>query len=146
LFSGGETVTFTAAGADVPAFTASVAMPSKLQITSPAKPSDSSPVLAVDREQGFAFSWSGGGSGQAMISLFDSSGARVTCSYPAASGSATVPAAALAQLGAGTGGGFAMAAISTNQVVVGEWGIDAEGYYNAVWPDDSIVSGGATLQ
>lgn len=147
LFNGGETLTVAASGAEVPAFMKSVTAPGKATITSPAKPASGSPYLMVNRAAGFSLTWTGGGSGKLMVSLFGGTNqtTRVTCKFDASAGTGMIPAAALMTLPAGNGG-FAMAAITETSVTSGDWGVTLEGYYNAVWPDDSIVSGPTTLQ
>jgi len=147
LFNGGEMVTVAASGAEVPAFTKTVTVPGKPTITSPAKPPSGSPYLMITRASGFAVTWTGGGSGKLFVALFGGANqsTRVNCKFDASAGSGTVPAAALMMLPAGQGG-FAMAAISDTSVVAGDWGVTIEGYYNAVWPDDAIVSGPTMLQ
>ena len=143
LFAGGESVVVSAAGADVPAFSKSITMPGKATITSPSKPAAGT-FLAVSRSADFSVTWTGGGSGSLQIFVSGTSG-RVTCRFPAGSDSAAVPAAALAMLPAGNGS-FAMAAIADGEQDAGDYAVDVSAYFNAVWPDDSIVSGGATLQ
>lgn len=146
LFSGGESITFSAAGAEVPAFSQALTMPSKATITSPAEPPQDSPFLIVDRTRDFTVAWAGGGSGELQVSLFGTTGGpTLTCRFPASAGTATVPSAALMMLPAGMGG-FAMAAIAETDVVAGDYGVTLSGYFNAVWPDNSIVSGPTTFQ
>jgi hypothetical protein len=142
IFAGGETLTFAAAGADVPAFSGSLTAPSKVQITSPAKPPSASPYLVVDRTHDFALSWSGGGSGLVQVALDGGPSRSITlyCRFPAAAGTGAIPAAALAMIPSGQGG-FSMAAIADAQVTAGDWSVDLSAYFNAVWPDNTIVSG-----
>jgi len=146
LFNGGETLTVAASGAEVPAFMKSVTAPGKATITSPAKPSSTSPYLMITRASGFTVSWTGG-SGTLFVALFGGTNqaTRVNCRFDASAGSGTVPVDALMMLPAGNGG-FAMAAITETSVTAGDWGVTVEGYYNAVWPDDAIVSGPTSLQ
>jgi hypothetical protein len=143
LFAGGESVMFTAAGAGVPAFSKALAMPAKATITAPAKPSQ---YLTVNRGASYTVSWTGGGSGQIQVA-FNSQLAdqRLFCRFDASAGSGTIPSAALATLQAGAGG-FAMAAITRTDVTAGDWGVELSGYFNAVWPDNSIVSGPTMFQ
>jgi hypothetical protein len=55
-WNGGDTITFTALGATIPAFTLSIGMPSPLQATDPARPADGvTPEL--DRSAPFRISW-----------------------------------------------------------------------------------------
>ncbi|MGE5183770.1 MAG: hypothetical protein ACM31C_16975 [Acidobacteriota bacterium] len=144
LFAGGESITFAAAGADVPAFTKTLSMPTKATITAPAKPTG---YLAISRTQDLAIGWSGGGSGLVQITLLGqlSTDPRLQCRFSAGAGAGVVPAAALATVSTGMAA-FAMASISDSEQDAGDWAIDVSGYFNAVWPDDSIVSGAASLQ
>lgn len=145
LFNGGETITFAAAGADVPAFDVAVTTPTKATITAPAKPA-AGVLLAVNRAQDFSVSWSGGGSGKVQVYLSGSAGSpSLFCRFTASAGTGKVPAMALATL-TGTSGAFAMASIGEAEKTAGDWGIEASAYFNAVWPDAAIVSGGAMIQ
>ncbi|MBA3455564.1 MAG: hypothetical protein H0T42_20895 [Deltaproteobacteria bacterium] len=145
-FTGGATVMFAAAGGDVPAFTLSLATPTRPTITAPAEPPSASPSLMVTRANPFAVSWTGG-SGRVQVWLLGGggSGPTVKCLFPASAGSGAVPASALAMLPVGQGS-FAMAAISEAEITIGDYGVTAQGYYNAVWPDGSIVSGPTMVQ
>jgi len=143
LFGGGEMITFAAAGATVPAFSITVTTPGKATITAPAKPAVGA-VLVVNRAQDFTVSWTGGGSGTVQVYLSDSAKS-LFCRFPASAGSGKVPASALGMLAPGSGA-FAMASIGEATKTAGEWGIEATAYFNAVWPDAAIVSGGSMPQ
>lgn len=146
LFTGGSTVTMSAAGAAVPAFTASLTMPAKATITSPFEPSAGSPYLMIDRTRDFTATWTGGGDQRLQVALDGPSAtSRLICRFDASAGRGTIPASTLALLPAGQGG-FSMAAISTTEVFAGDWAVEATGYFNAVWPDGSIVSGPTMAQ
>jgi hypothetical protein len=146
LFAGGEMITFTATGADVPGFTKTITAPTKATITSPAKPSSSSPYLMISRSQDFSVSWTGGGSGLVQVALNSSQAEqRVFCRFDASAGTGKIPSAALATLATGTGG-FAMASIAHSVFETGDFAIEASAYFNAVWPDAAIVSGPTMLQ
>jgi hypothetical protein len=146
LFSGGENITFAAAGADVVAFTKSITAPSKATITAPAKPSSTSPYLNISRSQDFTVSWTGGGTGLVQVALNSSQAdQRLFCKFEASAGTGKVPSAALQLLATGTGG-FAMASIAQTVHEAGDWAVDVSAYFNAVWPDNAIVSGPMMLQ
>lgn len=146
LFAGGETITFAAAGGDVPAFDKTITAPTKTTITAPAEPPSSSPYLAIARASDFTVSWTGGGSGQVQIVLSSPQGdLRLFCRFDASAGTGKVPSGALLKLPSGTGS-FAMASIAQTVHEAGDWAVDVSAYYNAVWPDASIVSGPAMLQ
>jgi hypothetical protein len=146
LFNGGESITFAAAGATVPGFMKSNTTPTKATITAPTKPSSSSPYLMMSRSSDFTVSWTGGGTGQLQVALNSIQGdARVFCRFEASAGTAKIPSAALMTLEAGNIG-FAMASIARTTETAGEWGVEVSAYFNAVWPDNAIVSGPAMLQ
>lgn len=146
LFAGGETITFAAAGADVPAFSATITMPGKATITSPAKPTPQSPYLDINRTLDLTVKWTGGGTGKVQVALnSQSADKRLFCRFDAGAGTGTIQAAALATLDAGLGG-FAMASISVAPHVAGDWGVEVSSYFNAVWPDNAIVSGPTMFQ
>lgn len=104
LFQGGEELAASAPGADGPAFALSLEAPSAVTITEPAWPSGQA-SLAVPRDAGFAFTWTGASAGDVVANLSNQDqSVAVSCAFPAADGTAVVPAAALAALPAG--GGF----------------------------------------
>jgi hypothetical protein len=143
LFTGGEMVTFSGTGATAPAFSKAIKTPSKVTITQPAKPA---PYLVVDRTRDFTVTWTGGGAGKVQVALNSSTAdRRLFCRFDASAGSGKLPTAALAMFAAGDGG-YAMAAVTIDEAVVGDWGIEVSAYFNAVWPDNSIVSGPTTFQ
>jgi hypothetical protein len=146
LFAGGEMITFTTAGAVVPSFTKTIKTPTKATITQPARPSMTSPYLVVNRTQDFTVSWSGGGSGKVQVALnSQQADQRVFCRFDASAGSGKVPSAVLSTLAPGQGG-YAMAAITLEEAIAGDWAIEVSAYFNAVWPDNSIVSGPTMFQ
>jgi hypothetical protein len=100
----------------------------------------------MSRSSDFTISWTGGGSGQLQVALNSIQGdARVFCRFEASAGTAKIPSAALMTLEAGNIG-FAMASIARTTETAGEWGVEVSAYFNAVWPDNAIVSGPAMLQ
>lgn len=104
LFTGGETLTLTAEGADVPAFTTTVVAPAKLTLTAPAVPA--SGPLGVARAKGVAATWSGTSRGEVVL-YFDATNGdeahAATCIFPASAGAGTVPPEAFAAFPAGAG-------------------------------------------
>jgi hypothetical protein len=146
LFSGGESITFAVAGADVPAFSAAITTPAKATITSPAKPTPQSPYLDINRTLDLTVTWTGGGSGKLQVALNNQAAdKRLFCRFDASAHTGTISAAALATLDAGLGG-FGMASIGLGEHVAGDWGIEVSAYFNAVWPDNAIVSGPTNFQ
>ena len=95
LFSGGESFTFAATGAEVPAFTATVVAPSTIDLQSPVVPSDGMP-FALDRSADLDFAWSSGGFGDRRRLLRGLDGHHRGCTFPSSSGTGTIPTAALA--------------------------------------------------
>jgi hypothetical protein len=146
LFAGGESITFSAAGAEVPAFTASITTPAKATITSPAKPTPNAPYLNINRTLDMTVRWTGDGTGQVQVALNSSNAEhRLFCRFDASAGEGTLPTAALMTLDAGLGG-FAMGSIADAEHDAGDWAIDVSAYFNAVWPDNAIVSGATMFQ
>jgi hypothetical protein len=102
FFSGGDAIAIVGAGgADLPAFAAqTVTAPSAILLTAPLC---AGLVCAdLDRTQDLALAWTGGGAGHVKAS-FETVAANATgsvfCTFDAASGSGTIPTAALAVLG-----------------------------------------------
>lgn len=145
LFGAGDTLTFVAAGADVPAFTRSVTAPNKITITAPVQPGG--PTLTVNRSSDLAVAWTGGGSGQVLVALLSGAdtGTSAYCRFPSSSGQGSVPTQVLQRLQGGMGG-YAMAAIDDGETDAGMWAVLLETYANAVWPDGTIVSGATMVQ
>lgn len=143
LFAGGESITFSAAGADVPAFSHTLTTPSKTTVTSPVEPATQ---LMVPRGAEYSVRWSGGRAGVVQVLLFASNpDIRLLCRFSASGGTGNVPVAALMKLPVGDGG-FAISAVNREAKVAGEYQVEVEAYYNAVWPDNSTVSGPALFQ
>jgi uncharacterized protein (TIGR03437 family) len=94
-------------GADVPAFTASIAIPAMPTMTSPTP--DSANPFAATRANGLTVTWSGGTQAAyvqlEVFSATDNSyttGSDVVCSAPASAGTFTIPPGALLTLPAGS--------------------------------------------
>lgn len=134
----GDMITVTADGTTVPGYTETLAMPSKVTVTSPAKPTG---ALSVARSADFTVAWSGGTTGDVELSA--SSGTQgapfVYCQLSASAGTGTIPAALLAMLPAGTGG-IGVTGWSTMTKQVDDWGLYFSLFYDAIWPDESIAS------
>jgi hypothetical protein len=117
--AGGDTLTVTASGAIVPAFTAHFVMPNDITVTSPVPPVP--PMLfgsvAVLRSSDLPIAWTGGGAGVVEVALGQKSGGgltSITCLLPAAGGSGAIPAAALAGLTPTPAGGMSGAYFTIN--------------------------------
>jgi hypothetical protein len=135
LFTGGEMITVTAAGATVPAFTATLVAPAPINLTAPAQPT-SGPLL-VDRTKDLVFTWMNGGVGTVMVSLAGTGGpASMSCTFPSAAGTGTIPQAALATLPPSSKGPFGIGATSAQLIDTGGWKI-------AVFVGDTLIWNGA---
>jgi hypothetical protein len=100
LFTGGETLTLSASGATVSAFSTSLTAPAQILVSTPALPAPGS-KLAVARSADFPMSWIGGGTGnaQAILSAITSTNrGDIVCTVPASKGALTIPASLLMQL------------------------------------------------
>jgi hypothetical protein len=105
IFAGGDGLTVTAAGGEVPAFSSQLTAPSSPTLTSPSGNSQ----IPVSRSQDLPFAWSGGGSGQLRLQIqvmpAMGSPSGLDCSWPVGDGSGTIPAAALQMMPKGNGQG-----------------------------------------
>jgi hypothetical protein len=122
LFSGGESLTFSATGAAVPAFTATLVAPSLIDLQSPAVPANGVPFV-LDRSADLIFAWSGGGFGTVDVTFSDSTNAAVDCNFPSSAGTGTIPEAALAALAPNAAGFFQINVQSYVEQTIGGWTI-----------------------
>jgi len=100
LFTAGSTLQVSSTGGAVPAFNGSVMAPEALVLTTPACPSNDCGMIS--KAAGLPLAWTGGSSGSFGVQLLSGSG-QISCSFPAAGGAGSVPAAALASLSLGAG-------------------------------------------
>lgn len=98
VFIPGGTIGVSTTGATVPAFTAQVTAPSGATLTAPVCAQSTCP--AISKAAGLTVTWSGGAGTVAIEVLAGSE--QVSCEYPAAAGTATIPPAVFASLPAGT--------------------------------------------
>jgi hypothetical protein len=138
----GSTVTVTAPGADVPAFTQQFPAPANLSI-----PSSSSLALATaTRGNDIAITWQGGGSCQATFDFYVRQGLTTysaSCSFPSTDGSGTIPAAGLEPIPAGLKATYTFSCTVINELVVGDWEIKVRALADARTSDDKRAT--ATL-
>lgn len=131
LFAGGETVSFSAAGADVPAFAATLLAPSQLTITSPALPAG---AFAIDRTTDLVFVWTGNSVGEVSVNIVTTTISAATtvadssvgCRFDASALTGTVPAAMLRKLmktDAATTARLSTDHSTTREVLAGDYGI-----------------------
>jgi len=102
LFHAGDTLTYQAAGGDVPQFQDTVTAPESIVLSAPPIPLGIVMNFALDNPPQFV--WSNGGASKVRITLFQPSTSisqQVLCEYDASSGVASIPVAALAGLGKG---------------------------------------------
>lgn len=105
LWNGGETLTVTAAGKDVPAFKTSLTAPGKGTVTAPALPALGAD-LVVKRNAPWSATWSGATNGQVVFyfeATTPSNAHSATCTFDAKAGKGDVPAAAFADFPAAAG-------------------------------------------
>lgn len=147
LFTGDETLAASSTGAEVPAFSVSVTAPSRPTITAPAQPAAGG-MITINRAQAFHATWMNRSTAGKVYLYFSGppdSGITMSCGFPAMALAADVPAATLAMLPSGTGS-FAASAVTAASTDVGDWRVYADGFFNAVWPDNSIASAKAVFQ
>ena len=104
LFQGGETVSFQVEGrGDVPSHSASVVAPAAVVLSAP----DPTKPIVIDRANDLLFTWTGGKDGDLLFAtgaqLSDGSLVSLTCMFPGAAGTATLPSATLERLPSGNG-------------------------------------------
>lgn len=119
-FRGGETLTFHAAGADVPAFDATLTAPSAITMTSVPKDGE-----AVDKSKPIVLAWTGGAEGFVRFNFDTMPDERVTCIVPAKDGQMTVPPELLAAL-TGTSAAAHLEHYTRTRVTPDGWTIDVE--------------------
>lgn len=110
LFVAGSVLQVSSSGGAVPAFTASVSAPVSATLTTPACPLSNCGMIS--KAAGLPVAWTGGGTGSISVQVLTATN-QVSCSFPAASASATVPAAALAGIPPGSASLFFGSTAST---------------------------------
>ena len=134
VWNPGDLVGVSAAGAEVPAFTGSVAFPEKATVTTPTATS------TIDRTTPLPVAWSGATTGVLRLTILDASGAEASCDFTAGAGTGSIPTKILAPLAAGS----ASIDVSTRNVanvVVGDWTVALVAQQNIV-----IGTGNAKVQ
>ena len=101
IWTAGDTVTASATGGDVPAFSGkTVTAPSDVTVTAPVF--DTSARTTLSRASDLSVAWSGGSVGNVQIMVSTSQvgvhSVSATCTFAATAGSATIPAAVMGQL------------------------------------------------
>jgi len=99
LFTGGETITFAASGADAPAFQDSLVAPAPITVTAPVF---SSGALSIDTSKDLVFVWTGTSVGTVSFNIRTATttvaASFVSCQFDASELSGTIPAALLQNL------------------------------------------------
>jgi hypothetical protein len=102
LFAGGETITFTGAGRDVPAFASTLVAPAPIGVTAPSLASG----LSIDTGKDLTFSWTGSSAGKIAFNIRTTTSSAATttansfvsCQFDASAPSGTIPTALLQNL------------------------------------------------
>lgn len=126
LWNGGESLTITADGAEVPAFTLRATAPSFVTVTTPVFPAAGGSVV-VARSGAFAVSWTGGSAGSVSANVgavTATTSTSITCTFPASSGAGSVPASLLAELPSSpTSAYVSITGAASATAVVGGWDV-----------------------
>ncbi len=145
LFGGGETLTASAEGKDVPAFTTSLTAPSKVTLSVPTVTSGS---LTVTRSAGVSATFSGASTGTVVLYFSAATATKAftaTCSFPASAGSGVVPAAAFADFPPGDGT-FDFYSKESSIAAVSGWEVHFTASKALVDPAGEALAGQATFQ
>jgi hypothetical protein len=143
LWMGGETITASAAGDRVPAFSDTLTTPGRITLTAPAVPAGD---YRIDRGRDLALTWSGGAAEEVIVTigLNTSDPFELECTFPAAGGAGTIPAAGLSLLPAGDGYYSALTR-KRKRLSAGAWQVTLRADSNATLPDGRLVLGPAIL-
>jgi hypothetical protein len=149
LYNGGETLVASADGKDVPAFTTSLIAPSKVTLAAPVVTAG---ALTVKRSSGVAATFTSAGAGAAagsVVLYFSTTSTTMafalTCTFDAAAGSGTIPAAAFADFPAGPGT-FDFYVKQTSRVVVAPWDVRFTASKALLNPAGIALAGDATFE
>ena len=143
LFDGGEVLTYTAAGADVPAFQDTVKAPEQITVSLPA-PVTPPAKLVVSHSSDLKMAWTGGGQSpvKVMIAVGSTS---LGCTFDVASGAGSIPAAALAHLPAGTGG-FSLSTQTLKAIQAGAFTVDLSASMIGTYAQGGLSAGSVDVQ
>jgi hypothetical protein len=121
LWLGGESLRFSAAGAEVPAFQTVLTAPGEITIVEPAVGGGD---LTLSRDAGLGLIWLGGQLGFTVVLGISTPTVALSCSYPADSGSALVSPVALANLPLFGEGELSITVEDRDRVSLPGWRID----------------------
>jgi hypothetical protein len=136
LYAGGETLTVSAAGAQVPAFSTTLTAPARIKVST-------MPPTSITRSAGFPIAWSGGNTGEVTLGLYAGT-SWITCSAPATSGSAVIPGTLLGKLPAGAATYNAILR-AAKHLDASTWSIDFWAYQTVLASSGQGFAGQATL-
>jgi hypothetical protein len=139
---GGDQITFTGTGAEVPAFEGTIIAPSAITLTT-SLPAEG---LTVDDSQDLAWAWTGGGTVDVEVYIYNFVKGALSCRFPATDGSGTIPAAALQAVRTGASTKYLVRSISKASVSVGDWSVDLSAAFDGVWSDNTAVDGYIEIQ
>lgn len=145
LYNGGETLTVSGDGKDVPAFTTSLTAPSTITLAAPVVTSGS---LTVKRSTGVTATFSGASAGSVVLYFSATSSTMafaLTCTFAATAGGGSIPAAAFADFPAGNGT-FDFYVKQTSRVVVAPWDVRFTASKAVVDPAGIALAGDATFE
>ena len=151
LWSSGATLTVTASGADVPAFQETLYGAAPVTLTSPVLPPAGTQGV-ISTSTPLTVTWSGGVAGTVLVMLsrtIQGSTTRsvtVSCTYPAADGSGTVPASAMGALPIGSDGTFAVHGGDQKTIEPDGWTISLQEYVPALTSEGNVASAIVTYQ
>lgn len=145
LWSGGETLTVSSTGGDVPAFNGAVGAPMRVTVTSPATDVAD---WKLARGEDLTLTWTGGSGGEVVV-LFGTMATEdpneVECHFQASAGQGVVPTAALEMLPAGDGY-FSVASRHVTPLAAGTWSVRVKAESDAVTGTGALVQGSVTLE
>lgn len=151
LWSGGATLSISAAGDEVPAFDANLYGAVPALLTLPVLPPAGTPVtLSTKTPLSIAWTGAGGGKMMAMLTRSVTSGTTrtvmVSCTFEASTGSGTVPASAMGAIPPGPDGTFQVLGGDLKAIDVSGWTVNVQEYVPAVSASGTVASVMATYQ
>jgi hypothetical protein len=118
-FKPGDSLTVSAEGGSVGAFTETLTVPPLITVTAPVVTNNK---LDLPLGTDFDVTWTNGGTGSVVVQILSgtsTAGKHLTCRFDAAKGTATVPAATLAELSGAATGMLRIGTVEAKQVSAG---------------------------
>ena len=147
LWSDGATLTVSASGGVVPAFSATVTGVAQVVLVKPALPA-AGVKLPVSTNGPMAFQWSGSSVGTITAMMSQSTTApsvTVRCVFDASAGAGSAPAAAMNAFPAGASGTLTVLGSETKDAAVPDWTVNVSTNMVAAKPDGTLASGEVTF-